>query len=179
MSYFLKTQYRQQIAMLQKATLVYDPRIKPPQKTTNPHIRKLKNFKNMTVLVQADHRCLFQVGCEYSRCDKQLRKDQIKLQRIPFDAVTVVGYRTALDFPGILTRSQASKNMTKLRQTCAEMQRIVGMQWPAEWEGRLMKVKWLKDRMRPKKCKSDGKRDVWDVKLKKAERDLQCCLSGK
>ena len=93
LSYFLDHQYGQQVAMLQKATLVYHPRIKPHQKTTNPHLWKLKTVKNLTILVQADTHCLWQVAGEFGRYNKQLRKDLAKLQRLPFETVTVVGYR--------------------------------------------------------------------------------------
>ena len=66
--------------------------------------------------------------------------------------------------------------MKTLRATCAEIQKVIGMKWPAEFEKRTMKVKWLKDRKG--KAKGEGEKNMWDAKLKKAGTDLQCCALG-
>lgn len=176
MTKFLSWQYGQQIASMKAVTLLYKPRIKPPQNTTNPHIWKLKNVKQMTIIVEADANSLWQVAGEFARYDMQLRKDLAKFQRLDIESVTVACYRVPQQPPTWLLLDKSKNQLTKLRATCAEVQRGIARRWPKEFEEKLMKVQWLKDRK--KKAKRAEEKEAWDAKLMKAEADLQCSPPG-
>lgn len=182
MCQFLNNAYGQQVAALDSATLVYYPRIPPPrntgnpkawQRTTNPHVWKLKNLKNLTILVEADPISLCNVASVWTRYDKQLRKDLRLLQRIDFDTLAIVGYRTNQPVTA-QQLFQRGKRLRALRATCTELQKTLATKWSAEYDKKLMRVKWLKDRLKPKnREKVDDRREV-EEKLAKAEEALEC-----
>ena len=170
--------YAQQASLLKKTLLLYKPRIQLHHSTTNPHFWKFKGLKTLNNLVEANSSSLWTITPDFARYEKQLHKDLLRFQKLPFETVTIFAYQAKEDSPHALALIQQRRHMKTLRQAYEELQRALAVSWPKEWEKNSGRVKWLKSQLKPGKVKKGEVRRGLKEQLERAEENLECHCPG-